>query len=176
MTVLVFSLLLGGCAKPKPVPIAPELHGWKEEGELVEKGLGEVKALWKAGQPDPATKLDSPVKRGQRDAARKLAEQVYTERWEPRLERAAMQVDADGARQTEYDFGLLLVELEGHGSHDRVEERIRAVDERVEAASAQAAKAFPEPGQLAPATAPTGASSKPIVPPVAPAWDDPPQQ
>jgi hypothetical protein len=167
-------VLLLACEEPAESPLTPELHGWKAEGELVVNGLGEVRTLWKQGQPDPVTHEDSASRRGQREAARKLAEQVYTERWEPRLERAAMQSDPTAARQTEYEFGLLLVELEGHGAHDRVDERIRAVDERVEAARRAAETAFPAPGQVgAPAAAPGDAPSRPIVPPVAPAWDEP---
>lgn len=151
--------LLAACSKPPEAPLAPEVHGWKEEGDLVVSGLGEVKALWKQGQ---------------REAARKLAEQVYTERWEPRLERAARSVDADATRQTEYAFGLLLVELEGRGARDHVEERIRTVDERVEAATRSAEKAFPPLGQEgAPVEVIGDAQSHPVVPPVAPAWDAP---
>lgn len=177
MNPLLIAVVLGAaCEKPPVAPLTPELHGWKEEGDLVVTGLAEVKALWKQGQPEPGTRADSPARRGQREAARKLAEQVYTERWEPRLERAAMQLDPKVARQTEYEFGLLLVELEGHGVHDRVEERIRAVDERVEAASRAAEKAFPAPGQAgSPALATGDAPTRPIVPAVAPAWDDPPE-
>lgn len=153
--------LLGACEKQAEVPIAPELHGWTEESGLVVSGLAEVASLWKQNQ---------------REAARKLAEQVYTDRYEPRLERAAMQIDADEARHTEYAFGLLLVELETRAGRDHVDERIRTIDERVEALAVVAAQRFPPPGQVgAPvAEAPAG-GSRPIVPPVAPAWDDPPE-
>ena len=169
--------VLAGCQKPVETPLSPEAHGWKDEGELVVNGLAEVKSLWRQGQPDPGTHADTAAKRGQRDAARKLAEQVYTDRWEPRLERAAMKLDPDAARQTEYDFGLLLVELEGHSAHDHVEERIRAVDERVEAVGRAAEQAFPAPGQVgAPPPSSDAAGTRPIVPPVAPAWDDPEPQ
>ncbi len=151
--------VLASCSKPPEVPLSPELHGWKEEGDLVVNGLAEVKALWKEGQ---------------REAARKLAGQVYTERWEPRLERAARQIDPDACRQTEYSFGLLLVELEVKGGRDHVDERIRAVDERVEAVTRAAEKAYPPPGQAgAPQAMQDDAPSRPIVPPVAPAWDEP---
>ncbi|MSP55674.1 MAG: hypothetical protein EXR69_08750 [Myxococcales bacterium] len=173
--LLIAAVLGSACQKPNDAPLTPDLHGWKEEGELVVTGLAEVKALWKQGQPEPGTREDTPNRRGQRDAARKLAEQVYTERWEPRLERAAMQLDSKLARQTEYEFGLLFIELEGHGVHDRVDERIRTVDERVEAASRAAEKAFPAPGLAgSPAFAAGDAPTRPIVPAVAPAWEDAP--
>ena len=155
---LMFWLLVAACSKPPEVPITPEVHGWKDEGALVVNGLAEVKALWKANQ---------------REAARRLAEQVYTDRWEPRLERAARQMDPDASRQTEYAFGLLLVELESKGGRDHVEERIRTVDERVEAVSRAAEQAYPPPGVAgAPPVADAGAPSRPIVPPVAPAWEE----
>lgn len=156
--LLAALLVLASCSKPPEVPFTPELHGWKEEGDLVVNGLAEVKALWKAGQ---------------REAARKLAEQVYTERWEPRLERAAQQMDPDASRQTEFAFGLLLVELETRGGRDHVDERIRTVDERVEAVTRAAQQAFPPPGAAgAPPTAEADAPTRPIVPPVAPAWEE----
>jgi len=159
---MILFLLLVSCSKPPEAPLAPELHGWAEEAGLVVDGLSEVKALWKQNQ---------------REAARKLAEQVYTERWEPRLERAAMQIDAAAARQTEYAFGLLLVELETRAGRDHVEERIRALDERVEAVAKAAEQRFPPPGQAgAPAVVSDGAPSRPIVPAVAPAWEDPPEE
>ncbi len=159
VSLFLLVAVLGACQAPPEVPLAPEVHGWKEEGDLVVGGLTEVKALWKQGQ---------------REAARKLAEQVYTERWEPRLERAARQVDPDAARQTEYAFGLLLVELESRAGRDRVDERIRTVDERVEAATRSAEKAFPPLGEAgAPVEVIGDAQSRPVVPSVAPAWDAP---
>ena len=51
--------LLVACSKPPEVPLAPEVHGWKEEGDLVVSGLGEVKALWKQGQREAARKRDA---------------------------------------------------------------------------------------------------------------------
>src|SRR4051812_23546769 len=93
-------LLLLACAEPPPPSLAPETHSWKEEGQLVVDGLGDVERLWKAGN---------------KDAAKVLAERVYTERWEPRLEPAARQMDAAGVIETEYAFSLLLLELEGQG-------------------------------------------------------------
>ena len=154
MLALLWALL--GCAEPAVVPMAPEVHGWKEEGALVINGLAEVKGLWKQNQ---------------REAARRLAEQVYTERWEPRLERAAMQLDPEAARQTEYAFGLLLVELEARG-RDRVDDRIRVLGERVDAVTRAAEAAFPPPGATGGLTAAEAAApSRPVVPSVAPAWD-----
>lgn len=147
--------LLLACAEPPEAPVTPEGHDWATEGALVVAGLNEAEALWKQNQ---------------REAAASLAAQVYTERWEPRLERAAMKLDPAEARKTEYAFGQLLVEMERKAGRDKVSERIRLLDERVEAVAKQAEAAFPE-GSSVPVPVAPAAVSKPIVPSVAPAWE-----
>jgi hypothetical protein len=76
-------LLLLACSSPPPPPVlAPETHSWKDEAQLVIDGLDEVERLWKAGN---------------KDAAKVLAERVYTDRWEPRLEQAARRIEGAAA-------------------------------------------------------------------------------
>ncbi len=158
-------LLLLACSEPAEIPLAPETHTWKQEGELVVAGLEEVERLWKAGN---------------KDAARVLAERVYTERWEPRLEQAARRMDGAAAGpdgplvpvvEMEYAFSLLLVELEGNGRD--IERKVHDLEERTRAVADAAARTFPPP-ESAGLPVPDGAhagGSKPIVPDVRPAWE-----
>lgn len=155
--------LLFACAPPVETTLAPETHTWKQEGELVVEGLEEVERLWKAGN---------------RDAARVLAERVYTERWEPRLEEAARRMDGTGAVaemgpvvEMEYAFSLLLVELEGNGRD--LERKVHDLEEKTRAVADAAGRTFPPPesaGLPAPPAAGTD-GSRPIVPDVKPAWE-----
>ncbi|MFZ5478831.1 MAG: hypothetical protein ACOZNI_18810 [Myxococcota bacterium] len=142
------------CAEPTPTVTPPEAHSWKAEGELVVEGLAEVERLWKAGH---------------REAARTMAERVYTERWEPRLEPVVEQVRGEAERaRLEYAYGLLLLELEGNGA--KVGDRVHALQETAREMSAEAARAFPDP-TAAPPPPPPKEGSRPIVPDVRPAWE-----
>lgn len=152
----MFSLLsLLGCAEPPAPVLAPETHSWQQEAELVVSGLAEVLQLWDQSQ---------------QPAARTLAERVYTERFEPRLEPALEQME--GPKETavvEYSFGQLEVALEGK---DRgvIDERISLIDRRMRAIAESAERAFPPPGQAASAPPPPK-DVKPIVPDVPPNWE-----
>ena len=157
--MLPFVLL--ACSEPPETTLAPETHTWKQEGELVVDGLEEVERLWKAGN---------------QDAARVLAERVYTERWEPRLEVAAQRMDGTSPEwgpvvQIEYDFSLLLVELDGNGRE--LEHKVHDLEEKVRAVADAAARTFPPPESAGLPAPPAKASddSKPIVPDVRPAWE-----
>jgi hypothetical protein len=149
--------LLACADEPAPV-VVPEVHGWKEEGELVVDGLEEVERLWRAGQ---------------KEAARTLAERVYTERFEPRLEPALVRAKGDlEAMRMEHAFGMLFVELEGRGQGALA--RIATLEEDVRGVANAAAAEFPTaPGVGAPAVPQAAEGSTPIVPDVRPAWDAP---
>ncbi|MDP2306225.1 MAG: hypothetical protein Q8P18_09390 [Pseudomonadota bacterium] len=175
-------LLLSACSPPEEISLAPETHTWKHEGELVVEGLEEVERLWKAGN---------------RDAARVLAERVYTERWEPRLEEAARRLGGTGPAvdlgrgdavgvgaaaepgaggtgqvvEMEYAYSLLLVELEGNGRD--LERKVHDLEEKTRAVAEAAARSFPPPASagLPPPPAAATDGSKPIVPNVKPAWE-----
>ena len=153
-------LLMFACSEPKPVVAAPETHSWKDEGALVIEGLDEVERLWKAGN---------------KDAARTLAERVYTERWEPRLERATRAPVEGGASvgdldvtRMEYQFGLLFADLEGNGA--KVSARVDALQEMTRKVAIDAARAYPDAAGAPPPPA-AAEGSKPIVPDVKPAWE-----
>lgn len=148
--------MLLACAEPPPPVNAPEVHGWEEEARLVADGLGEVERL---------------AKDGQKEAARTKAENVYRDRWEPRLEPALLQMKGpDATVRMEYAFGQLLVEVEGSGA--RLTERVDLLEKDVYAVAADAARAFPPPGQAGAPVAPAPAEgSKPIVPEARPNWD-----
>lgn len=149
--------LFFACQKSEAPVLAPETHTWKEEGELVVQGLEEVERLFKAGN---------------KGAARVLAERVYTERWEPRLEQAARKMDGTGpVIETEYAFSVLLVELEGNGRD--IEAKIHALEEKARAVADAAARTFPPPEAAGlPAPPPPAADgSHPIVPDVRPNWE-----
>ena len=146
--------LMFACSEPEPVVVAPETHSWKVEGALVIEGLDEVERLWKAGN---------------KDAARTLAERVYTERWEPRLERATATVPGGlDTTRMEYQFGLLFADLEGNGSN--VSERIDALQEMTRKVAVDAAHTYPDAAGAPPPPA-AMEGSKPIVPDVRPAWE-----
>jgi hypothetical protein len=152
-------LLLLACQKTEAPALAPETHTWKEEGELVVQGLEEVEALHKAGN---------------RQAARVLAERVYTERWEPRLEQAARRMDATAngpVIETEYAFAVLMLELDGNGRD--LEAKVHTLQEKTRAIAEAAARSFPPPesaGLPAP-PAPAADGSHPLVPDVPPNWE-----
>lgn len=152
-------VLLFACAEPPP-PIAPETHSWQDEARLVADGLNEVEALWEQDQ---------------RRAARVLAERVYSERWEPRLERAERELEGPArATQTEYAWGQLLVALEGRGKLEAVKEKTAVLEDRARVVAEAAARSYPPPPEVnapppLPALAP---GSKPVVPSVRPAWEE----
>lgn len=148
--------LLLACAEPAPPAVAPAVPTWQEEAALVSAGLAEVKGLWRA-QNAPA--------------ARTLAERVYTERWEPRLEPVARQLEGEVAvAEIEYRFGLLLADLESNRPTAKIEERLRDLDARVRKVADGAARAFPPPSGAPPPPEPA-ANSRPVVPDVAPNWE-----
>jgi hypothetical protein len=146
------------CKDPEPPSLAPDTHSWKEEGELVVQGLEDVKRLWKAGN---------------RDASRVLAERVYTERWEPRLEQAARAMGDTSVVELEYAWGVLFVELEGNGR--ALDDKVRGLEDKTREIADAAARAFPPPAQAGlPAPPPPPAEgSRPIVPDVPPNWESP---
>jgi len=142
-------------AAPEPVS-APETHSWKEEGQLVVDGLEQVKKLYREEQ---------------RDAARVLAERVYSERFEPRLEPALARMKGESERaRVEYSFGQLLLALEGRGK--KAIDLIATLQATATAIAADAQRAIPAPGE---ATAPVVTAKpedlKPIVPDVKPNWE-----
>ena len=155
-------LLLLACADPPEATLAPETHTWQAEGELVVDGLEEVERLWKAGN---------------KDAARVLAERVYTERWEPRLEEAARRMEGAPGNELgpvvemEYAFSQLLVELDGNGRD--LERKVHDLEEKTRAVAEAASRTFPPPASAGLPVPPPKASdgSKPIVPDVRPAWE-----
>lgn len=161
MSVFALAALLLACQKEAPAPVVPETHAWKDEAELVSSGLQEVLGL---------------VNAGSRPAARVLAERVYTERWQPRLEPALREMESpEATAQVEYAFGQLLVDLDGTAPPNKLQERVRALDNRVRAVAEAAARSFPSPADLAaPPPAEPTAGSKPVVPDVKPRWEGAP--
>ncbi len=159
-SMLTFTLL--ACSEPQQATLAPETHTWKDEGELVVEGLEEVERLWKAGN---------------KDASRVLAERVYTERWEPRLEEAARRMDGTAGStlppvvEIEFAYSLLLVELEGNGRD--LERKVHDLEETTRAVADAAARSFPPPESAGLPAPPAAASdgSHPIVPDLKPAWE-----
>jgi predicted component of type VI protein secretion system len=145
------------CSPPEAKVTPPEVHGWVEEGVLVVEGLEEVERMWNSGQ---------------KAASRVLAERVYTERWEPRLEEAARQLDGrEATTLLELRFGQLLVDLEGQ-SRDRVTADIDALQREVRRVADAAARAFPPAGVAPPPEAPKAPEGvKPIVPDAKPNWE-----
>lgn len=148
--------LLLACADPPSEPEVPVAHSWQEEAELVSAGLAQVRQLWMQGN---------------RAASATLAERVYTERWEPRLEPVARKLDGDVAvMELEYRFGQLVADLESNRPPAKIEERIRDLDTRVRKVADAAARAWPPPAQVgAPPPPPEG--TKPVTPEVAPNWE-----
>lgn len=138
---------------------SPDVHSWKEEAELVVSGLEEVRTLWTANQ---------------REAARVMAERVYTERWEPQLEQAVRQAEGpEQALALEYRFGLLMQDLKGNPNPKALAERIERLEQTVREVGEKAARAYPPPGAapVAPVD-PDAPPSRPLVPTLRPAWED----
>lgn len=153
----MFLFLALACQPEEPPVLAPETHTWQEEGELVVAGLEEVEHLFKAGN---------------KEASRVLAERVYTERWEPRLEVAARKMPEVGSVvETEYAFSRLFVELEGNGRD--IDDKVHSLQETARAVAGAASRAFPPPDSAGQAVAPSppGGGSKPMVPDIRPAWE-----
>lgn len=152
-------ILLLACSEP-PVPMAPEAHSWQDEAKLVVDGLEEVEDLWSQDQ---------------RTAARTLAERVYTDRWEPRLEPAEREIEGPVlTAASEYAWGQLLVELDRRAGKDKVVERIAALEDKTRSLAEAAARKFPSPPDVdAPPPMPESTGSKPIVPSVRPRWEAP---
>lgn len=148
--------LLLACADPPQEPEVPTAHSWQEEAELVSAGLADVRRLWLQDN---------------RAAAAALAERVYTERWEPRLEPVARKLDGDVAvMEIEYRFGQLVADLQSNRPAAKVEERFRDLDTRVRKVADTAARAYPPPAQVgAPPPPPEG--SKPVTPEATPNWE-----
>ena len=161
MRLVFLVALLAACQKDAPEPVVPEAHAWKDEAELVSSGLREVMDL---------------VNQGSRPAARVLAELVYTERWQPRLEPALRQMESpEAAAQVEYAFGQLLLDLQGKVPPNALQERVLALDTRVRAVAEAAARTIPSPAdRAAPPPAEPVNGSKPTVPDVQPKWASPP--
>jgi hypothetical protein len=151
--------LLFACAEPPPPSLAPDTHTWKDEGQLVVDGIEEVQRLYKAGN---------------KDAAQVLAERVYTDRWEPRLEQAARRIpDGKPVIEIEYAWSRLFVELDGPGRN--LEEQAHDLEETVRNVADAAGRAFPPPAESGLPAPPPAASegSHPIVPDVPPNWERP---
>lgn len=144
-------------AEPVPV-VAPATHSWQEEGELVTSGLQEVYGLWQQKQPE---------------AARLLAERVYTDRWEPELERACREMNGEKkTTEIEYSFGMLLNDLKGNPSKDRLEKRIQDLSDQVRKVASDAHFRFPPVGERPSAPPPeAGEGSRPLVPAAVPNWE-----
>jgi hypothetical protein len=150
----VITLLLA-CAEPPAPVLAPDAQSWKEEAELVVEGLEAVEALWNEGQ---------------KSAAGTMAERVYTERFEPRIEPALREMEGPEAAATvEYAFGQLRVVLDGK-DRARVEASINELERRARAIGEAAERAFPPPGE-APKPPPPPKDVRPLVPDVPPAWE-----
>jgi hypothetical protein len=151
----VAMLALLACTPEAPPPSPPASLSWADEARLVEEGLAEVKALHRSGQAD---------------AAKALAERVYTDRWEPDLEPAArLSMEGSEVIAIEYGFGLLQVEL-GSSAPAPVEARVRALGGAVRTAADAAARTFPTPGQAPPPPA-DAPEARPVVPDVPPNWE-----
>ncbi len=143
-----------------PVEPAPtEVLSWKEESALVVAGLDEVRSLWTADQ---------------REAARVLAERVYTERWEPQLEVAVRKMEGpERALVLEYRFGTLMFVLKGNPTPAALAQHIAELQQIVREEGDKAARAFPPPGVAAAAPVdPDAPPSRPVEPKLLPAWED----
>ena len=151
--------LLWLACKSEPVPIvAPATHSWDEEGDLVAQGLLQVQELWEQKQPE---------------AARTLAERVYTDRWEPELERACREMNGPvKTMEIEYQFGLLLSDLKGNPNRDKLDQRIHGIEDMVRKVATDARFKYPPIGENLGAAPPKDApSSRPIVPDQIPNWE-----
>lgn len=152
-------LLIWLACKSEPTPItAPPTHSWDEEGELVLQGLDQVERLWEQKQPE---------------AARTLAERVYTERWEPELERACREMNGpEKTMAIEYQFGLLLTDLKGNPSREKLDLRVHAIQDMVRKVAADARFRYPPIGEVVTTTPPPeGTVSRPIIPNQIPNWE-----
>lgn len=148
--------LLLACTEDAPPQLAPDTHGWKEEGDLVVAGLTEVRHLWREGH---------------KDAARVYAERVYTERWEPRLEPALQQMEGPlRTLEIEYRFGQLIWSLERTTPLKQIEADVQKLEQDVRTVADAAGRAFPPPGTAPQPPASTN-TTRPIVPDVPPAWE-----
>lgn len=159
----MFWLLLA-CSDPPPPPLAPEVHSWQEEAKLVSDGLHEAEAL---------------AVEGQRAAARTLAERVYTERWEPRLERAHREIDGPAAATaTEYAWGELFLAIDqGKGKAALAPHLARLDDLTIRLGEAAARRWPPPPGVDVPPPLPEiDGTSKPLTPSIPPAWEAEPAE
>lgn len=144
-----------GCAEPPVAVVAPEAHTWPDEAELVVKGLEDVERMWESGQ---------------KSAAATLAERVYAERFEPRLEPALREMEGPTeAAAVEYGFGQLLVALAGK-DRAKIALRVDTLQRRTRAIAESAARAFPPPGQ-APEAPPPPKDVRPLVPDVPANWE-----
>ena len=154
MITLIFLL---ACEPEAPPITAPQSHSWTEEAELVIAGLDEVERL---------------AQQRQWEAARRLAEDVYHERWDPELERAAREMEGPVATgEIEYLFGLLMHDLQKTPSRDALKVRIRAINERVRKVADAAQYRFPPIGEKPSTPPPVSDGSHPIEPKVTPAWE-----
>jgi hypothetical protein len=150
------------CAVSQEPETAPVVESWEAEGQLVVDGLERVESL---------------LLQDQRESAHLLAERVYTDRWEPRLERASTLLDGpDAALRMEYAFGQLLWELSRTGPNQRVPppalalDRITKLEAQVKDVAKRAQAAYPPPGKAAEAP-PEPVGSAVVVPDVRPAWE-----
>ncbi len=151
------------CAVSQEPETAPAVESWEAEGQLVVDGLERVESF---------------LLQGQRESAYRLAERVYTDRWEPRLERATTLLDGpDAALQMEYAFGQLLWELSRTiGPNRRIPppavalDRIAKLEADVKEVAKRAQAAYPPPGKPAEAPAAPPEASV-VVPDATPAWE-----
>ena len=150
------------CAVSQEPETAPVVESWEAEGQLVVDGLERVENL---------------LLQEQRESAHLLAERVYTDRWEPRLERATTLLDGpDAALRMEYAFGQLLWELSRTGPNQRVPppalalDRIAKLEAEVKNIAKRAQTAYPPPGKPAEASPETVGASV-VVPDARPAWE-----
>jgi hypothetical protein len=148
------------CASETPTVRPPDTHAWEAEGAVVVDGLEQVERL---------------IKQGQIAEARILAERVYTQRWEPRLEPALAAMDGPmAATRMEYAFGQLAADIDPKSARrtQRAVDRIGPLEQDVRTLAGRAAKAFPTsqvPGAVPVPTGPEPAAV--IVPAARPAWE-----
>jgi hypothetical protein len=146
-----------GCAPTEQPITAPQAHSWQEEAELVINGLDEVETLFNQKQPE---------------AARLLAEQIYTERWEPELERACRELEGEKATaEIEFLFGMLLNDLNRTPTRDVLKTRIRSINERVRKVAEAAQYRFPPLGEKPSEPPPQAPETHPLEPAISPSWE-----
>ena len=148
------------CASETPTVRPPDTHAWEAEGAVVVDGLEQVERL---------------IKQGQVAEARVLAERVYTQRWEPRLEPALAAMDGPmAATRMEYVFAQLAADIDPKSARrtQRAVDRIGPLEQEVRTLAGRAANAFPAtrtPGAPPVPVAPEPAAV--IVPSARPAWE-----